>query len=128
MDTQLMWLMAAAVVVVVIVALFVVRRQRSERLRQRFGPEYERTVRDADPVGEFEQRVEDISVDHPNVVMNYRAARAIAEEHARGQATTEDLRQAMVHYRALYDELLGQAPVQTEAVAERKLAVGGGRR
>jgi hypothetical protein len=195
MDTQLMWLMAAAVVVVVIVALFVVRRQRSEGLRRRFGPEYERTLRDAGdirkaeavlqsraarvaglhirplapeeaqrfseewrgvqaqfvddpkaavtqadrlvgevmhargyPVGEFEQRVEDISVDHPNVVMNYRAARAIAEEHARGGASTEDLRQAMVHYRALYAELLGQTPVQTEAVVERAVAAGRGRR
>jgi hypothetical protein len=58
------------------------------------------------PVGEFEQRVEDISVDHPNVVMNYRAARDIAADHQRGNASTEDLRQAMVHYRALFNELL----------------------
>ncbi len=58
------------------------------------------------PVGEFEQRVEDISVDHPNVVMNYRAARDIAVQHERGRASTEDLRQAMVHYRALFQELL----------------------
>jgi len=45
-------------------------------------------------------------VDHPDVVMNYRAAREIALVHARGQASTEDLRQAMVHYRALFDDLL----------------------
>jgi hypothetical protein len=63
------------------------------------------------PVGEFEQRVEDISVDHPNVVMNYRAAREIADHHAAGRASTEDLRQAMVHYRALFSELLGTPPV-----------------
>jgi hypothetical protein len=58
------------------------------------------------PVGEFEQRAADISVDHPRVVANYRAAHAIAERHARGDATTEDLRQAMVKYRALFEELL----------------------
>jgi len=58
------------------------------------------------PLGEFEQRVADISVDHPDVVMNYRAAREIALLHGRGQATTEDLRQAMVHYRALFKDLL----------------------
>lgn len=59
------------------------------------------------PVGDFEQRVADISVDHPDVVMNYRAARDIAVSHSRGQATTEDLRQAMVHYRSLFRDLLG---------------------
>jgi len=58
------------------------------------------------PVGEFEQRVADISVDHPDVVMNYRAAREIALQHAEGKANTEDLRQAMVHYRALFRDLL----------------------
>jgi len=58
------------------------------------------------PLGDFEQRVADISVDHPAVVMNYRAAREIALVHARGQASTEDLRQAMVHYRALFRDLL----------------------
>jgi FtsZ-interacting cell division protein ZipA len=58
------------------------------------------------PIGDFEQRAADISVDHPRVVANYRAARAIAERHARGQASTEDLRQAVVHYRELFAELL----------------------
>jgi hypothetical protein len=58
------------------------------------------------PVGDFEQRVEDISVDHPDVVMNYRAAHDIALQHGRGRANTEDLRQAMVHYRALFRDLL----------------------
>jgi hypothetical protein len=58
------------------------------------------------PVGDFEQRVADISVDHPDVVMNYRAAREIAVLHAAGKASTEDLRQAMVHYRALFRDLL----------------------
>ena len=58
------------------------------------------------PVADFDQRVELISVDHPNVVQNYRAARAIAQRHARGEATTEDLRKSLVFYRALFDELL----------------------
>jgi len=58
------------------------------------------------PVGDFEQRAADISVDHPTVVTNYRAALAIAQANERGQATTEDLRKAMVHYRALFDDLL----------------------
>jgi hypothetical protein len=58
------------------------------------------------PVEDFEQRAADISVDHPAVVDNYRAAHAIALANAEGNATTEDLRQAMVHYRALFEELL----------------------
>jgi hypothetical protein len=78
------------------------------------------------PVGDFEQRVEDISVDHPNVVMNYRAARDIAEQHARHAASTEDLRQAMVHYRALFAELLEETPVRVARDA-RPIAAGRGR-
>ncbi len=58
------------------------------------------------PMSDFEQRAADISVDHPHVVENYRAAADIALRHKRGQATTEDLRQAMVYYRRLFDELL----------------------
>lgn len=174
MDPTTLWLVVAiAVVAIVALVWFALSRRRSQRLRERFGPEYdhalksqgnirraeaelearakrvealhirplepddarrfdiawravqERFVDDpksavtqADrlvgevmtargyPIGEFEQRVADISVDHPDVVMNYRAAREIALVHARGQATTEDLRQAMVHYRALFKELL----------------------
>jgi hypothetical protein len=180
MDPRTTWMLIAAIVVVAIAAAgwYVWRTRRSERLRKRFGPEYERTVREAGnvaraeaslaarevrvaklhlkpltaedrtrygrgwrtvqtrfvddpegavteadrlvgdvmhargyPVGDFEQRVADISVDHPNVVMHYRAARDIAQEHARGRASTEDLRQAMVHYRALFSDLL-EAPVE----------------
>lgn len=58
------------------------------------------------PVSDFEQRAADVSVDHPDVVENYRAARLISERNARGEATTEELRQAMVHYRALFEDLL----------------------
>ena len=149
------------------------RKGRSERLRERFGPEYDRTVTqledrsraeaelkarekrvdrldirslteaergrfaeswrsvqaqfvddparaiaEADrlvgevmrgrgyPVGEFEERAADISVGHPHVVENYRAAHGIAVRSGRREASTEDLRQAMVHYRALFEELL----------------------
>ncbi|MGI8926289.1 MAG: hypothetical protein ACR2HN_06525 [Tepidiformaceae bacterium] len=57
------------------------------------------------PVANFEQRASDISVDHPEVVSNYRGARAIALANARGEATTDDLRDAMKQYRALFTEL-----------------------
>ena len=150
---------------VVVAAAVTIRDRRSYRLRPRYGPEYDRTVRDAGevrtaeatrlhitpptaeqtrrfsdewqqvqarfvdepagavlqadrligdimqargyPVGDFEQRVEDISVDHPDIVMNYRAAGAIMEEHARHPVSTEDMRQAMMHYRALFKDLIG---------------------
>jgi hypothetical protein len=58
------------------------------------------------PVDDFEQRSADISVDHPFVVENYRAAHAVSRANERGEATTEDLRRAMVHYRQLFEELL----------------------
>lgn len=61
------------------------------------------------PVDDFEQRSADVSVDHPTVVENYRAAHAVSMANDRGEATTEDLRQAMVHYRQLFGELL-EAP------------------
>ena len=60
------------------------------------------------PVSDFEQRASDISVDHPVVVENYRAAHTIADRDAGGRANTEDLRQAMVHYRALFEDLLNR--------------------
>jgi len=58
------------------------------------------------PVGKFQERIADISVDHPRVVEHYRAAHAIANASADGRADTEDLRQAMVHLRALFEDLL----------------------
>ena len=155
------------------------RRKRSEELRERFGPEYERAVNEygdaklaeqklrerqerveglelralapedrlrfarlwrevqgrfvdapADaigqantlikqvmhergyPVGDFDQRAEDISVRHPLVVQHYRAAREIAQRNERGQATTEDLRRALVHYRGLFHELLDEGEAE----------------
>ncbi|HEY6369794.1 MAG TPA: hypothetical protein VIX37_04390 [Candidatus Sulfotelmatobacter sp.] len=70
------------------------------------------------PLADFEQRAADLSVDHPVVVENYRAAHHIALRHSGGQASTEDRRKAMVHYRSLFEELLGDAyPQRKEARA-----------
>lgn len=60
------------------------------------------------PVGNFEQQAADISVHHPRVVENYRAGHEIAMRHSKGEASTEDLRQAMIHYRTLFAELVGE--------------------
>lgn len=170
------------VLAVAVVAWLVMQKQRSLKLKQRFGPEYDRAVSEfgttkaeaellkreqrvaglniipitavdaarfsnawsvlqsrfvdnpkgvvaeADalvrelmlkrgyPMGDFDVRAADISVDHPNVVKNYRAAQAIAVRDARGEADTEELRKAVVHYRTLFDELLGV--VAAKAAAE----------
>jgi hypothetical protein len=178
-----------AVVAVAALAFVVARQRRSAKLRERFGPEYDRVLRqqgdarkaegvlefrekrrekftirplaEADkssfavrwnevqlrfvddprgavtvadglvtevmqargyPIGAFDQRAADISVDHPVVVENYRAAHQIATRHSSGQASTEDLRQAMVHYRALFQELLDERPPQreTERLPQKK--------
>jgi len=173
MDTSTAIILAIVVIVVIVGIAWMMMQRRTEALRQRFGPEYDRAItehgdarqaeselaarqkrverldihpldpaqregftdawqaaqshfvdapaeaiKDADrlvsevmrargyPVGDFEQRAADISVDHPAVVENYRAARAIALANERGNAGTEDLRQAIVHYRALFEELL----------------------
>ncbi len=60
------------------------------------------------PVSDFEQRAADISVDHPLVLEHYRSAHEIAVRQTQGQASTEDLRQAMIHYRSLFEELVGE--------------------
>ena len=176
MDQKQMSLVVVVVIVAVAVAavaFFASRKRRSRKLRERFGPEYDRVLRKegdarkaegvlefrekrrekfiirplpaadksgfttrwnevqarfvddptgavtvADslvtevmqargyPIGEFDQRAADISVDHPLVVENYRAAHEIATRHSTGKASTEDLRRAMVHYRVLFQELL----------------------
>jgi hypothetical protein len=184
MSTALVMVVVALVVLGAVAAWFWMARQRTARLHQRFGPEYERTVarsgnqgtgekalqareerveklhiqplssadrtRYADawrsaqaqfvddppgaigeadrlvgeamqtrgyPIGNFEQRAADVSVDHPQVVSNYRAAHAIAARQERGEANTDDLRQAMLHYRQLFDELLGSGTTTTTATA-----------
>lgn len=173
MDLKIILVIAAIVLVATtFIAWYTTRKRRTEILRSRFGPEYDRTVREigpgraealllererrvekfslreltaeererltsqwrivqsrfvdipkeavtaADrlvdrlmlargyPMTDFEQRAADISVDHPRVVDNYRAAHQIALRHRRGEATTEDLRKAILYYRSLFDDLL----------------------
>jgi hypothetical protein len=65
------------------------------------------------PVEDFDQRANDLSVDHPEVISNYRAAHGISIANERGSASTEDLRTAMVHFRALFEELLETEPAET---------------
>lgn len=88
------------------------------RVQTRFVDDPSRAVREADrlvtevmrergyPIDDFEQRAADISVDHPDVVENYRAGHELYLKEDRGDADTEDQRQAFVHYRALFAELL----------------------
>ena len=66
------------------------------------------------PVDDFEQRAADLSVDHPEVISNYRAAHRISIASERGKASTEDVRTAMVHYLALFAELLEEQPARAE--------------
>ena len=61
------------------------------------------------PVDDFEQGVADLSVDHATVVEHYRAAHALQDANRQGREDTEELRQAMVHYRALFSDLLGMS-------------------
>jgi hypothetical protein len=119
-------------------------RPLSDRQRERYAREWEETqaafvdspsraVVDADrlvaevmrergyPVDDFEQQAAVVSVDHPDVVANYREGHAIHLSSDRGEATTEDLRQALQHYRALFDDLLespAEAPLSREPEGE----------
>jgi hypothetical protein len=88
------------------------------QVQTRFVDDPEHAIREADtlcsevmqargyPMGDFEQRAADISVDHAHVVEHYRAAHAVATAAEDGSASTEDLRQAMVHYRTLFEDLI----------------------
>jgi hypothetical protein len=75
------------------------------------------------PVGDFERRAADISVDHPAVVDHYRAAQAIAVRNERGEADTEELRKAVVHYRALFNELLEVREAKQEVIQPTQMEV-----
>ena len=75
------------------------------------------------PMGDFERRASDISVDHPGVVATYRAAQVIAARDARGEADTEELRTAVVHYRTLFDELLEVNPVKAVDLPKGRIPV-----
>ena len=119
-------------------------RPLSDRERERYGREWEETqsafvdnpsaaLADADrlvaevmrergyPVDDFEQQAAVVSVDHPEVVANYREGHAIYLRSEGGDASTEDLRQALQHYRALFDDLLespAEAPLTREPMDE----------
>ena len=69
------------------------------------------------PVADFDQRAADISVDHPRVVENYRSGHNIALRLGTGEASTEELRTAMIHYRSLFDEL-----VRVQTPADKRVA------
>ncbi len=183
-STTVIFAVVLIAIVVAVAGWLIVQRQRSLRLKRRFGPEYDLTVSEfpnrargeaellkreqrvarltivplspadavrfsqawnalqgrfidnpkgvvvqADqlvrelmekrgyPMGDFERRAADISVDHPDVVANYRAAQVIAARDASGEADTEELRKAVVHYRTLFDELLGVAPDKASVVS-----------
>src|SRR5262245_28327192 len=85
------------------------------------------------PVSDFEQRVADVSVDHPVVVENYRVAHDIAVRDSQEPVSTEDLRNAMLHYRALFADLLhdgGKYPIRdlrTNTTDDSRVARGAGR-
>lgn len=99
------------------------------RLQAKFVDEPDHAVSEADqlvaeamiargyPVADFEQQAADLSVNHPLVIENYRAGHAIAVRHSQGKASTEDLRQALIHYRELFDELVGEPAVNAQARA-----------
>lgn len=92
--------------------------ERWRVIQERFVDDPRASVRDADhlvadtmtargyPMAAWDQRAADVSVDHPQVVDNYRAGHEISQTMEAGQATTEQLRQAMVHYRTLFEDLL----------------------
>jgi hypothetical protein len=184
MSNNVAIIVVAAIIVIgaIVVVSLLARRRTSARLHDQFGPEYDRTVReagsrhraerelaardkrvkgltirplapsersryvelwqsqqarfvdnpesavsDADhlveevmrvrgyPVGEFDQNAADISVDHPLVVEEYRAGHDIAVRHRQGKASTEDLRNAMLHYRRLFEDLLRDGGTLSEA-------------
>ena len=97
-----------------------------QQVQERFVDDPESAVRSADelvagvmeergyPMDDFEQRAADVSVDHPDVVENYREGHRLVEEHRAGRGSTEDLRQAMVHYRALFEQLLEDGRTREE--------------
>jgi hypothetical protein len=176
MDNNTIAVIVVAAVVIAVAVWLLLRRRRTDALRARFGPEYERELRATGKVDETERRLEerqrrverlslrtltpeeaqrfstswknvqarfvdeprtavieadrligevmgargypvddpnrqleDLSVDHGRVIEHYRAGRSIVVRHERGEASTEDLRQAMMHFRALFEELLHEA-------------------
>lgn len=105
-------------------------RERWRAIELRFVDEPAACVREADalvnevmvkrgyPMDEFDQRSDDLSVDYPALVDNYRQAHRIANANERGTASTEDLRKALVYYRSLFAELLNDADTRTQRLKE----------
>lgn len=103
-----------------------------QRVQAEFVDNPEQSIRDADiliqdvmtergyPVKNFEQVAADISVDHADVVQHFRKAHDIAVRHARGEGDTEDLRNAMIHYRALFDELVHEGGAEEKNETDRR--------
>lgn len=109
--------------------------RRWRKVQERFVDDPRGAVKDADgligeamvacgyPVGDFEQRAADVSVDHANVVTDYRAAHRIAVTDQREGASTEDLRRAMQHFRSLFEDLVSPRGRAEERVDEREESV-----
>lgn len=73
------------------------------------------------PMAEFDKHAEYLSVKHPGVVEHYRAGHDIITRHGKGTASTEDLRQAVLHYRALFDELVNDGDVPRSVTTQREM-------
>ena len=73
------------------------------------------------PIGDFARHAAHLSVKHPRVVEHYRAGHAAVDSDSDGKSTTEELRQAMLHFRALINELLGQTDVATDIPVQREV-------
>lgn len=184
MSAWLIIVLIILVLVIVAAVLFAVRASRRKQLQNKFGPEYDRVVADADsrteaerelrdrekrhaelelkplsaeskarysvaweevqiqfvdapetavstadelttrliaergyPTGDYDDQLATLSVQHARTLEHYRDAHAISERSKSGEAGTEDLRQALVHYRALFADLLGENPVRSEGAA-----------
>jgi hypothetical protein len=190
-----MWIIivVALVLIAAVVLYMLMNQRRSAQLKERFGPEYDRTVESADdrreaedrlrdvaerrdridvvplsptarrqyaadwdaiqrrfvdepgpaiqeaddlivtvmaergyPVDDFHERADMVAADHPEVVTHYRAAYAIRRRTP--QATTEDLREAFIHYRALFDQMLRDDTDDTDDADDRRDGTSGTRR
>ena len=126
-NPQWMWIAAAGVAVILVIALVaaVARRRRepirplSADARERFHVEWRRVeemfidrpataVQQADELVNELVRKRGLNLSHSRVAPKYRAGHAVVERHTRGKASTEELRQALLHYRAIYQDLAGE--------------------
>ena len=73
------------------------------------------------PIADFDQRVADLSVHHARIADDYRVIRDIAHRHREHQASTEDLRRALIHFRSVFEEMLEDREAVSERVVERRI-------